>query len=117
MMDKAVMEDRLSRFNVGTSIGDHLQVTHLLFADEMLVICDVDIDQILFLRLILSWFEIVLGLKINLDKFELVPVGVVPNFEMLVDALGCKQASLPMKYLGLSLGEKWKRQSSLESHH
>ena len=44
MMDKAVTEDRLSRFNVGTSIGDHLQVTHLLFADDTLVMCDADID-------------------------------------------------------------------------
>ena len=104
MMDKAVTEGRLSGFNVGTSIGDHLQVTHLLFADDMLVMCDIDIDQMLFL----SWFEIVLGLKINLDKSKLVPMGVVPNFEMLVDALGCKQGSLPMKYLGLPLGAKWK---------
>ena len=62
----------------------------------------------LFLHLILSWFEILSGLKINLDKSELVPLGVVPNFEMLVDALGCKQGSLPMKYLGLPLGAKWK---------
>ena len=62
----------------------------------------------LFLRLILSWFEIVSGLKINLDKSELVLVGVVPNFEMLVDVLGCKQGSLSMKYLGLPLGAKWK---------
>ena len=49
-----------------------------------------------------------MGLKINLGKSELVLVGVVPNFEMLVDALGCKQGSLPMKYLGLPLGAKWK---------
>ena len=62
----------------------------------------------LFLHLILSWFEIISGLKINLDKSDLFPVGVVPNFEMLVDALGCKQGSLPMKYLGLPLGAKWK---------
>ena len=74
----------------------------------MLVMCDTDIDQMLFLCLILSWFEIVLGLKINWDKFELVPVGGVPNFELLVDALGCKQTSLPMKYLGLPLGAKCK---------
>ena len=93
---------------MGTSIGDHLQVTHLLFVDDMLVMCDTDIDQMLFLCLILSWFEIVLGLEINLDKSELVPMGVVPNFEMLVDALGCKQGLLPMKYLGLPLGAKWK---------
>ena len=64
---------------MGTSIGDLLQVTHLLFVDDMLVMCDTDIDQMLFLCLILSWFEIVLGLEINLDKSELVPMGVVPN--------------------------------------
>ena len=62
----------------------------------------------LFLRLILSWFEIVSGLKINFGKSELVLVGVVPNFEMLVDALGCKQGLLPMKFLGFPLGAKWK---------
>ena len=74
----------------------------------MLVMCDTDIDQMLFLCLILSWLEIVLGLEINLDKSKLVPMGVVPNFEMLVDALGCKQGLLLMKYLGLPLGAKWK---------
>ena len=72
MMDKAVTEGRLSGFSVGTSIGDHLQVSHLLFADDTLVMCDTDIDQMLFSHLILLWFEIVSGLKINLDKFELV---------------------------------------------
>ena len=97
----------MSRFSAGTSTTDHLQVTHLLFVDDTLVMCDANIDQMLFLHLILSWFEIVSGLKINLDKFELVPVGVVPIFEMLVNALGCKQGSLPMKYLGLPLGAKW----------
>ena len=73
-----------------------------------MVICNADLDQLLFLHLILSWFEIVLGLKINWDKSELVPVGGVPNFELLVDALGCKYGSLPMKYLGLPLGAKCK---------
>ena len=44
MMDKVVMEGRLFGFSVGTSTGDHLQVTHLLFADDTLVMCDADID-------------------------------------------------------------------------
>ena len=57
---------------MSTSTGDHLQVMHLLFADDTLVMCDADIDQMLFLHLILSWFEIVSGLKINLDTSELV---------------------------------------------
>ena len=44
MMDKAVTEGRLSGFSVGTSTGDHLQVTHLVFANDTLVMCDADID-------------------------------------------------------------------------
>ena len=58
--------------------------------------------------MVLIWFETVLGLKINLGKFELVPVGAVHNIELLVAVLGCKQGSLPMKYLGLPLGAKFK---------
>ena len=96
MTDKVVTEGQLSGFSVGASTGDHLQVSHLLFADDTLVMCDANIDQMLFLCLILSWFEIVLGLKINLDKSELVLVGVVPNFEIPVDVLGCKQGSFPI---------------------
>lgn len=66
------------------------------------------LDQILILRMILIWFEAVSGLKINLGKSELVPVGVVHNFELLLNVLGCKQGSLPMKYLGLALGANFK---------
>ena len=57
---------------------------------------------------VLIWFEVGTGLKINLSKSELVPVGVVHNIELLLSVLGCKQGSLPMKYLGLSLGAKLK---------
>ena len=79
-------------------------MTHLLFADNTLVSCDADLGQILFLRLVLFWFEVVFGLKINMGKSELVLVGVVPNIADMVDVLGCKQGSFPMKYLGRSLG-------------
>ena len=46
-----------------------------------------------------------------LGKFELVVVGAVHNMELLVAVLGCKQGSLPMKYLGLPLGAKFKDKS------
>ena len=35
----------------------------------------------------------------------------VPKIEMLVDVLGCKQGLLPMKYLGLPLGAKFKEKT------
>ena len=54
------------------------------------------------------WFEAIFGLKINLGKSELVPIGVVHNFELLLNVLSCKQCTLPIKYLGLPLNVKFK---------
>ena len=41
-------------------------------------------------------------------KSELVPVGDVLNMDELVAILGCRQSSVPMTYLGLPLGAKFK---------
>ncbi len=38
----------------------------------------------------------------------MVPVGDVTDIEGLANILGCKTASLPMQYLGLPLGAKFK---------
>ena len=58
ILDKAVRDGLMSGIRVGP-IGNSLQVTHLLFADDTLVLCDVDLGQILFLWLVLFWFEVV----------------------------------------------------------
>ena len=54
------------------------------------------------------WFEVVSGLKINLNKSEILPIGPVANMEELASELGCKVGSLPTTYLGLPLGAKHK---------
>lgn len=51
MLDKAVRDGCIFGLSVGISMGNHLQVT-LLFADEILIMCDTYLDQILYLRLI-----------------------------------------------------------------
>ena len=61
--------------------------------------------------MILIWFEVVSGLKINLGKCELVLVGIVHNIDLLLNVLGCKLGSLAMKYLGLPLGANFKDKS------
>ena len=75
MLDKVVQDGHMSGFCVGREEGRSLAVSHLLFADDTLIFCGADLDQVLFLRMILIWFEAVSGLKINLDKSELVLVG------------------------------------------
>ena len=50
------------------------------------------------------WFEAYSGLKINLSKSEIIPMGKVDNVEMLASELGCGVGSLPTTYLGLPLG-------------
>ena len=89
-------------------VGASVMVSHLLFADDTLIFCDVEPSQIANLKAILARFEEVSGFYINLGKSKLVPVGGVPNLEVLVGLLGCGQSSLPLKYLGLSLGAKFK---------
>ena len=54
------------------------------------------------------WFEAMSGLKINLTKSEIIPIGPVNNLVELASELGCNIGSLPMTYLGLPLGAKHK---------
>ena len=51
------------------------------------------------------------GLKVNVAKSELVPIGEVNNVHVLVEILGCRVGALPMTYLGMSLGVSYKSPS------
>ena len=63
-------------------------MSHLLFADDTLIFSDARPDHIFNLRLLFTWFEAVSGLKINLNKSEMVPVGSVPDMEDLAGIMG-----------------------------
>ena len=108
MLDVAASAGQFSGFSMGRTAGPSVMVSHLLFANDTLIFCDVEPYQIANLRAILARFEEVSGLRTNLGKFELVPVDEVHNLEALVGLLGCGQSSLPLKYLGLPLGAKFK---------
>jgi hypothetical protein len=102
----------LSGFSVGSGSNGVINISHLLFADDTLVFCGVNLDHLLYLRMLLLSFEAVSGLKINLDKSVLVPVGHVDNMDDLAGILGCGVSSLPLKYLGLPLGAPFKAKFS-----
>ena len=95
-----------SRIAVGR--GEDLVISHLLYADDTLIFCQANIEQLKYLSWILMWFEVLSGLKINLNKREVIPIGTVDNVEELASELGCKVGSLPTPYLGLPLGAKHK---------
>ena len=108
MLVAATAAGQFSGFTVGNVIGSLMTLSHLLFADDTLVFCDADSNHITALHGILSRFEEMSGLKINLGKSELVPVGDVPNLHELVEILGCGKSALPLKYLGFLLGASFK---------
>jgi hypothetical protein len=95
-------------FSVGTSEPDRVTVSHLLFADDTLIFCGANASQIRHIGALLVCFEAVAGLKVNLSKSVLVPVGQVDNVDQLAGLLGCRSGVVPLKYLGLPLGASFK---------
>ena len=82
--------------------GDHLPLP-----DNTILFCKANSDQPMYLGGILTWFKAILGLRINLNKSEIILVGRV-NVGVLVTELGCGIGSLPFLYLGLPLGASHK---------
>ena len=85
-----------------------VQISHLLFTDDTLVFCQASQDHLTYLSWLLIWFEAVSGLRINLEKNELIPVGRVENIDDLALNFGCRVGSLSFTYLGLPLGAPFK---------
>ena len=75
-----------------------------MYADDTLLFCGVNQEQLAQLSWLLMWFEIISGLRINLNKREIISVGSIAEVESLALELGCKVGALPSSYLGLPLG-------------
>ncbi|RVW78514.1 Transposon TX1 uncharacterized 149 kDa protein [Vitis vinifera] len=61
--------------------GVEMNVSHLLFADDTIIFCKAEREQVSNLSWILAWFEAASGLRINLAKSALIPVGQVDELE------------------------------------
>ena len=71
-------------------------ISHLLVGDDLILFCDANMDQLLYMRMVLTCFEAATCLRVKLSKSEVVLVGNVGIFSELMDTLGCKIRSLPM---------------------
>ena len=61
-------------FKVEGRRGGGESVSYLLFADDIILFCDADVEQIFHIRLLLLSFQAVTGLKVNVHKSEMVPI-------------------------------------------
>ncbi|KAJ9680648.1 hypothetical protein PVL29_019845 [Vitis rotundifolia] len=103
LIRRAVEGGFLSGCSIRGGRRSHLNISHLFFADDTIVFCEANKEHLTHLSWILFWFEAASGLRINLAKSEIIPVGEVVEIEELAVELGCKVGSLPSQYLGLPL--------------
>ena len=75
MMNELVVGGAMGGFDIGGQGGNVVSISHLLFADDTLILCGADDNQIRILRCLLLCFEAVSELKVNLSKSEVIPIG------------------------------------------
>ena len=97
----------IKRFKVGSS-GEGMDLLHLLFANDTLIFCETNNDQLIYLSWVFMWFEAISSLKVNRDKSKVIPVGSIESLKEGVSVMGCKVGKLPTSYLGLPLGASFK---------
>ena len=85
--------------------GDCPVITHLQFADDTILFCEADWEEVVNLKRILRCFEVLSGLRINYHKSVVCGVGVSEEtLNRVAESLHCVSHHFPVKYLGLPLG-------------
>ncbi|XP_028102574.1 uncharacterized protein LOC114301812 [Camellia sinensis] len=102
---------RLMGLIKGAVVGSNdLSITHLQFADDTIIFCEAEREEVLTVKRILRCFEIVSGLKINYYKSVVCGIGLSDELSKeYVSMLNCFHQSLPLNYLGMPLGDNPRR--------
>ncbi|XP_039056623.1 uncharacterized protein LOC120199656 [Hibiscus syriacus] len=106
MITKAVDRGLFQGFVIGKS-ENSVRLSHLQFADDLIIFCQASLSQIKNVKRVLRIFSIMTGLHLNLAKSKLLGINV--EEEVLTEwalAVGCSVGSFPTDYLGLPLGAK-----------
>ncbi|XP_058211464.1 uncharacterized protein LOC131323632 [Rhododendron vialii] len=107
MLERARARNIIKRVKVG---ANGVVVSHLQFANDTILFCNNDREELANIKRILRCFQLMSGLKINFSKSSLCGVNI-PQVDVssLAQVMGCKIESLPIKYLGLPLGANSRR--------
>lgn len=80
------------------------KVTHLQYADDTIIFCVVEEEQVKNVVAVLKCFKAVFGLKVNFHKSAIFVILVEDQLlHHFAKLLGCKVGSFPTFYLGLPL--------------
>jgi mannosylglycoprotein endo-beta-mannosidase len=79
-------------------------ITHLCFADDLMMFCHADVDSISMLKASLDRFSSLSGLYINLAKSSLYLSSIDGRLRSCIaDNIGIQETMLPVRYLGVPL--------------
>ena len=88
----------------------------LQYADDTVLFMEHDLDKAMNMKLILSAFEQLSGLKINFHKSELFCFGEAQDFvTQYAELFGCEQGQFPIRYLGIPI--HYRRLTNAEWKH
>ena len=90
----------------GLQIGlDAINISYLQFANDTILLCPTRYEALVNYRRILDCFGVMSGLQINYDKSIVIPIHYDRVWVYKVKSvLGCSKVSLPLQYLGNTLG-------------
>lgn len=84
-----------------------IQLTHLIFVDDLLLFCRGDIESLTSLKTVLDDFSSMSGLQLNKRKSSIFIAGVSNEKKsQLLDIWGCPEGVFPVRYLGIPLSPR-----------
>jgi hypothetical protein len=96
MPRKSIERGFIKGFQVGRAVNSIVCVSHLIYVDDTILFFDAHPEQLLYIRMILTCFEMVTSLKVNMTKSEMVPIEEVNGLSALADLLYSYIGSLPL---------------------
>ncbi|WOG96699.1 hypothetical protein DCAR_0416035 [Daucus carota subsp. sativus] len=80
-------------------------ISHLQFADDVILFVNNDDCSVLGVKRTLQCFQVLSGMKINFDKSHIFGFHAsTAQINRWASTLGCRHGSLPLSYLGASIG-------------